>query len=387
MSRLRSKVLGALAALVMVLGGLAALAVGGSTTSAFAEEPGSFYNRLNGASVGLPLGAAAPAGVYTGLETAYLGWPGSGTGNQGCPGASSLSRNGCLAFPAIAQAVPLVWSTGWNFLGASYAVSVVAAFYEGLIMPSEGPGSLGNPPINVGPPACQGLAPTSSSSACGFVEVANPLWQPLFLSWNLGGGWFGSVAFDFMAPIGTQYASGTPVGRATQTNPDYWTFEPAWAISYLGSNWVASANFFYDINGPSRGACCFGPFAGTVAAPAGAGDGYTSGEILYVDMQALYKLGKWQFGPVGYIEAQTTQDRPGGGFSCAAIATTPLECGYARNFAVGGLVGYDFGPVDLQVWVTDSVWRDNQIDGLDVWTRIGFRIWGPETPKPMVAKN
>jgi hypothetical protein len=52
------------------------------------------------------------------------------------------------------------------------------------------------------------------------------------------------------------------------------------------------------------------------------------------------------------------------------------------NFALGGLVGYDFGPVDLQLWVTDSVARSNAIDGLDVSTRLGFRIWAPEAPKP-----
>ena len=43
--------------------------------------------------------------------------------------------------------------------------------------------------------------------------------------------------------------SGTP-------NPDYWTFEPSLAFSYLGNNWVASANFFYDINTKSDGVCC-----------------------------------------------------------------------------------------------------------------------------------
>ncbi len=68
----------------LALGGLAALAIGSFASSAFAEEPGSFYNRLNGATIGLPLGAAAPAGLYTGLETAYLGWPGSGAATRVC---------------------------------------------------------------------------------------------------------------------------------------------------------------------------------------------------------------------------------------------------------------------------------------------------------------
>ena len=57
----------------LVLCGIAALAIGGAASSAWAEESGSFENRLSGATIGLPLGALPPPGLYTGLETAYLG--------------------------------------------------------------------------------------------------------------------------------------------------------------------------------------------------------------------------------------------------------------------------------------------------------------------------
>ena len=312
----------------IVLGGLAALAIGGVASSASAMESGTFQNRLNGATVGLPLGALPPPGLYSGLETAYLGWPGHGTGNQ-APG---------LDLPAIAQAVPLLYVPGWNFLGANYAMSAVVAFYTFTVLPTN---NINEPQTPIGWGA----------------EVANPLWNPITLSWNLGGGWFVSAGFNFMAPIGTRYV-GTP-------NPDYWTFEPTFAVSYLANNWVLSANFFYDINTASAGTCC-------------AGATITSGDALYGDFTAAYKFGKWELGPVAYFEVQTTSDT---GCPVAAV------CGNLSNFAVGGLVGYDFGPVDLQVWVTDSVSRQNAIDGLDVWTRLGFRIWAPEAPKPLVAKN
>jgi hypothetical protein len=59
----------------IALGGLAALAIGGVASSALAEESGSFQNRLSAATIGLPLGALPPPGLYTGLETAYLGMP------------------------------------------------------------------------------------------------------------------------------------------------------------------------------------------------------------------------------------------------------------------------------------------------------------------------
>jgi hypothetical protein len=95
-------------------------------------ETETFQNRLNGATIGLPLGAVPPSGLYTGLETAYLGMlagsstNGASTGNQCVPGTGVGS---CRQLPAVAQAVPLLWVPGWNFLGATYSASVVQAFY------------------------------------------------------------------------------------------------------------------------------------------------------------------------------------------------------------------------------------------------------------------
>jgi len=321
----------------IVLGGLAALTMAGAASSAFAMEAGTFQNRLNGATIGIPAGAAAPPGVYSGLETAYLGMPGSGKGNQ-APG---------LYLPAVAEAVPIVWSTGWNFLGANFSMVVVQAWYMGF--------------ITTGAPVYSGTFPATIGS---FDVVANTFWSPINLSWNLGGGWFVSASFNFTAPDGSRY-TGTP-------NPDYWTFEPAAAISYLSQNWVASANFYYDINTVSSGPCC-------IRGAIGAGS-ITSGNALYMDAFALYKIGKWELGPVGYFEIQTTADT---GPGCAVAGM----CANLQNYALGGLVGYDFGPVDIQVWVTDSVARQNAIDGVNFWTRIGFRVWAPEAPKPLVAKN
>ena len=338
----------------VVLGGLAALAIGGVASSALSEESGSFQNRLNGATIGLPLGALPPPGLYSGLETAYLGMLGVGPntrGNQGAPPAN-------FYLPAIAQAVPLLWVPGWNFLGASYAMSVVQAFYNnnntGTVSPGTPFGTPANPVVG------------------GQYTTANTFFSPLNLSWNLGGGWFTSISFNFVAPDGTH----TSTNGLFTPNPDYWTLEPAWAIAYLANNWVLAGNFFYDINTKSQGKCCASSLL-SPGVPAG-GFGITSGNALYGDLTAVYKFGKWELGPVGFFEVQTTSDS---GFGCPAL------CGNLSNVAVGGLVGYDFGPVDIQVWVTDSVARSNAIDGLDIWTRLGFRIWGPEAPKPLVAKN
>jgi hypothetical protein len=328
----------------VLIGGLAALAIGGVASSASAMETGTFQNRLNGATIGLPLGALPPPGLYTGLETAYLGMVGTSGASSG--NAAGGAR---LFLPAIAQAVPLLYVPGWNFLGATYAMSAVQAFYTFL---------------SCGPTAC-GLGSNTVGGAPiaggGFV-FTNTLWNPISLSWNLGSGWFVSAGFNFTGPDGT-HLTGTP-------NPDYWTFEPTFAVSYLANNWVLAANFFYDINTRSTGTCC------------AVNNTVTSGNALYGDFTFAYKFGKWEIGPVAYFEAQTTNDT---GAGCALGL-----CGRYSTVALGGIIGYDFGPVDLQFWITDQLEGANTpaaAGAIDVWTRLGFRIWAPEAPKPLVAKN
>jgi hypothetical protein len=346
----------------IAMAGLAAIAIGGVASSASAMETGTFQNRLNGATIGLPLGALPPPGLYTGLSTAYLGMlsgsgsSGASTGNQ-CAGTGAAGR--CAVLPAVAQAVPLLWVPGWSFFGANYSASVVEAFYVFTTCGGAGFNAAG---AVVGSGTCATGNPITGG---GFVYT-NLFVQPLNLSWNVGGGWFIGTAFSFTAPTGTRANGGfTP-------NPDYWTFEPSISFSYLGNNWVASANFFYDINTRSQGSCC-------------AATQITSGNALYGDLTAVYKIGKWSIGPVGYFETQTTADTG----ACTPAPGVNL-CGRYQTAAAGALVGYDFGPVDLQVWVTDSfVGRDTPqgSGGLNVWSRIGFKIWGPDAPRPLVSKN
>jgi hypothetical protein len=340
------------------MAGLAALAIGGAATSANAMQSGTFQNRLNGATIGLPLGAAPPPGLYSGLETAYLGLAGQngGRGNQ---------ANG-LSLPAIANAVPFLYVPGWNWWGATYSFGVVQAFYMGTVL--NNPGNLNTPATGLlGFPVS---GPGSLPNAGWYEVLANTFWSPINLSWNLGGGWFFSASFNVTGPDGSRWI-GTP-------NPDYWTFEPAWAISYLGPFSTASLNFFYDINTQSNGPCCSG------AGLAG-GKPVTSGNALYIDGYWAWKIGKWQLGPVAYTEIQTTSDT---GPGCSPVGVPAGSfCGRLTTVDVGALVGYDFGPVSVQTWFTQSVYRQNAIDGLTFWSRLGFRLWAPEAPHPLVAKN
>jgi hypothetical protein len=332
MTRFKSIAIGSAAATVMMAS---------AVSQSFALEPGSFDNRLNGGTIGVPLGAAAPAGLYTGLGTLI-------TPNY--IGAGTRAGGSGLNFPSVGSAVPILWSTGWNFLGASYSVALVQPFYAAGTLPQGGQSA---------------AAGVSSWSP----EIANTIWTPINLSWNLGGGWFVSAGFNFMAPDGSHWAT----AGNTDTNPDYWTFEPTLAFAYLANNWAVSVNMFYDINTASRGVT------------AAAIQGYTGGNEFYLDWAALYSFGKWQLGPVGYAKFQTTNDSISG--NPAGLTCTPALCGKDAAVAFGGLVGYNFGPVDFQVWVTQSVWQQNDINGLGVWWRTSFRLWAPEAPHPLVSKN
>jgi hypothetical protein len=323
----------------------AALVMTCAASESFAVEPGDFTNYLRGASQGLPLGALPPPGLYGGFAADVTGAGSSpGKGNQSTAFASN---------PAPGFGQSLLWVPGWTIFGASYGASIVQGEYYGLALSSI------NPPF--------------AASAMNGPELANTNFTPISLSWNLGGGWFTSAGLTIVAPIGSQWRSSL---TDINLNPDYWTFAPGWAISYLGNNWLLSANFRYDINTASRGVTMGSAFLGNAA------NGYLSGNELFGDFTALYKIGKWQIGPVAYFEAQTTNDKPGGGVAC-----TPALCGNQSQIAVGALVGYDFGPVQVQAWFDDTVQCQNAVCGLDVWGRMNFKIWGYDAPKPLAVKN
>lgn len=331
----------------IVLGGAtAALFMAGPVSQGFATEPGDFTNYLRGATQGLPLGALPPPGLYGGFGLNATGLGGSnGKGDQTVPGFNTA--------PAFGYGFNLLYVPGWTFLGASYGMGVVQGFYQAELATPL------NPPFTA-----TGISP----------EIANTNFTPVSLSWALGHGWFAGLALTIVAPDGSRWPS-TFVD--VDLNPNYWTIAPGFAISYLDASWLLSANFRYDINTANQGVTML-PVAGS--------NGYVNGNLLFGDLTALYKIGKWSLGPVGYFVVQTTADKPGGGVPCT-FGVGGI-CGNQSQVDLGFLVGYDFGPVAVQVWADQTVECGNCIGyGWDVWGRMSFRIWAPEAAKPMVAKN
>jgi hypothetical protein len=244
-----------------------------------------------------------------------------------------------------------------------------------------GVGCVGSPPIAFG-----------AGAGAFFENVHNTVWQAID-SWNWHNGWFTSLSFAVQGPDGSQY-NGT-------LNQDYWTFSPGAAISYLDKNWKVSVNIDYDFHTASAGHT--GSYAAVannaanpgILAPNGCvgfacpGIGYTGGDQLFIDWSAEYRWGKLAFGPVGYIKDQTTSDSPGSGWTCAGLAASAaygpsLGCGKTEDIAFGGIIGYDFGPAELEVWATDSVYTRDDFKGSSVFTRLSFKLDDP-SPKPAAA--
>jgi hypothetical protein len=322
---------------------------GTAISQASAHELGDFGHYIPGFTLGLPLGAAPPPGLYFENTTLYA------------PRYIGTGQNNGVTARAWVETAALLWSSGWNFLGANVVMGAAQAGYDLNIYPSAAAG----PPF---------------AGATVYSAMQNTWINPLMLSWNFKNGWFASAGFAVFIPDGSRYDN--------SPNPDYWSYQMHGAVSYLGDGWDLTAHLVYEINSPSDGHT--GAFARTPFAAFGVG--YRSGDQMFLDLTATKKFGKWELGPVAYAKLQTTSDRPGGGVSCEAmpgLTGSLLNCGRAAQTALGGLVGYDFGPVTLKVMVTDTAYSRDYFQGMNVFTKLDFKLWQPEPPvsKPLVRKN
>jgi hypothetical protein len=325
----------------IISGAIAMLAVSVSPEQSLAHNPQDFGQFLRGSTMGDPVGAAPPPGLYFENTTLFA------------PQIVGNGQRDGLRVEALVDVPLFVWSTGWSFLGANVLVYASQAAFNLEVWPSSAPNAVQ-------------FYPT----------LHNTYINPFALSWNLGGGLFVSSGLGAYVPDGSRYDR-TP-------NPDYWTFQPHAAVSYLANGWDLTAHFLYNFNTASAGHAS--PFAGTPAMAFGMG--YRSGDQAFLDLTATKKFGQWEIGPVAYFEWQTTADKPGSGFSCAQmLAATTVRCGRAADYAIGGLIGYDWGPVALKVIMTESFYHQDEFGGFAAWTKISFPLWGLDPAAAAPAKN
>jgi hypothetical protein len=157
-------------------------------------------------------------------------------------------------------------------------------------------------------------------------SVYNPLLSG-FLAWDLGGGF--SFSYMLGAYIGVNDTLADPTTSINQR----------FGLSYTANGWNLTANVIYGTQ-----------LETTAGHP----------DFLNVDLTGTKTFGKWEVGAVGFYA--TDLNTPG-----------PTDVKTSK-FALGGLVGYDWGALKTQVYLTRDVAHSN-IDGYD--TRLWGRIIGP----------
>jgi len=170
------------------------------------------------------------------------------------------------------------------------------------------------------------------------------------LKWALGDGFFGGIQTGVYLPVKNELVD---IGVAH----DWSAFQGVAAFSYLKDGWNLSSTFVFGTGHDA--------LPGDDPAPS----------WVNVDLTATKKFDKFEVGAVAFGSADLN---------------APFA-GYANQsqFAVGGLVGYDFGRVNVQLKLTTDVYEKNYA-GRDtrVWANVVIPLWNP-TPeaKPVVAKN
>ena len=170
-------------------------------------------------------------------------------------------------------------------------------------------------------------------------------YNPFFaaqLAWDLGNG------------FGFSYMAGFYLGVNTGVAFDSTSFNQRFALSYTADGWNLTANAIWGIQ-----------FDGDTST--------VNPDFLNVDLTATKKIGKFEIGPVAYYSTDLN---------------TPVPFYQKQSqFAVGGLIGYDFGPVILQAYLTTDVYEENY-GGYDTrgWARIIVPLWNPPATTQLVHK-
>ena len=161
------------------------------------------------------------------------------------------------------------------------------------------------------------------------------------------------------------------------------TYRAGGAISYTGDGYNLKANLtynFYDTPGRFEGPNGIPGFYG----PVGISD------ALNLDLTATKKFGKFEIGAIGY---GTVNLDPNVINYPAGLGAVGSRIGRGGRFALGGLIGYDFGPFSVQAYVARDVVATGPrgVESTDGWFRIIAPLYTPTAaaapmPAPLVRK-
>lgn len=220
-----------------------------------AEEPGTPLMVPVGGSIGVPVGANPPPGVYYFNRSEALRY-----------NVYNGTTKTPIELSGFASAQQLHWVPGNEILGGTYR------FMLSIPLVSLEQSAFGN---------------TTSQRGIGDITIS-----PLNLSWMLQPGIFVSTGLSLKLPTGSFDIAPGSVNlgnNATSVALDF-------GYSYLRDGWNLSAHANYIMNGENPDT------------------NYTSGNVLLVNWTAMKDLGGYSIGPVGYFRKQVTGDKNNGAF-------------------------------------------------------------------------
>ncbi|HET7594365.1 MAG TPA: transporter [Stellaceae bacterium] len=305
---------------------LAALAVWALPGTARALEPGSVDPHLPGVTEGIPTATLPPPGVYFTNDLAYID-----ASVQTGSGKKLTTPAGGINVIAWVEVPLLLWSSPWQILGAQYGAFIA------------------QPLVN--------LQVHSFLTGNNFrTGLYNTIINPAILSWHVAPTLFLGVNMPIYFRDGS-WSQGAAINIANHS----WTFGPSGAVSYINGDFMASANLEFDIQTENKD---FAP-----------GLRYQSGDIMTVDYTVQQTFGKWTAGVVGFGIYQVEDDKLNGTATPANFAGLGNSTGNRfEAFSIGPSIGYNFGPIALNLRYTRDVYARNGPQGDLFWFRFALPL-------------
>jgi hypothetical protein len=186
----------------------------------------------------------------------------------------------------------------------------------------------------------------------------------------------GQLAWNFGNGFSASYLAGAYIGisdAGTFNNAfNHTTFHQQLALAYHGGGWNATANLMVGILG-NQGSCSAYGFVASCQ----------NADYFNYDLALTHTFGKWEFGMVAFGSTDF------GGYGAGWNGSGIYHAAYAEQsqFALGGLMGYNFGPVITQFIVSTDVATSNYNNKQTQFlAHVIIPIWNPETPKVVTAK-
>jgi hypothetical protein len=305
---------------------LAALAALACCEAAQALEPGSVDPHLPGVTEGIPVAALPTPGFYFSNDLAYIDARlQTGSGNTLSTPAGGINIIAWVNVPL------LLWSSPFHVLGAQYGAFIA------------------QPLVN--------LQVHSFLSGNNFrTGFYNAIVNPAILSWRVAPKLFLGGNMPIYLRSGT-WAEGAAINIANHT----WTFGPSAALGYLDGGFMASANLEFDLQTENKD---FAP-----------GLRYQSGNIITIDYTAQQTFGKWTAGIVGFWIYQVEDDKLNGAPTPANFAGLGNSTGNRfEAFSIGPSIGYNFGPIAVNLRYTRDVYARNGPQGEILWFRLALPL-------------